>query len=100
MRDARIDPPYSEPGDDPVDWVALAPRLIHPTKVMVIEAMLWIDRPLSASELENVFVGALSVSTISYHVKTLAGLGVLDRTAKVEVRGAWKRVYQSAVSKS
>jgi DNA-binding transcriptional ArsR family regulator len=96
MRDARVKPPCSEPATALVDWVALVPYLIHPTKVLIIEAMLWINRPLSASELEKAFGGSLGVSTISYHVRTLASLGILERVAKVEVRGAWKRVYRLA----
>jgi DNA-binding transcriptional ArsR family regulator len=59
-------------GDEPLDWGALVPRIVHPTKVCIIEALRWIDRPLSASDLERVFVGELSESTISYHLRTLA----------------------------
>jgi hypothetical protein len=32
------------------DWCTLIPLVLHPTKVLIIEAMAWIDRPLSASE--------------------------------------------------
>jgi DNA-binding transcriptional ArsR family regulator len=79
----------------PLDWSALVARLVHPTKVLVIEAMRWIDRPLSASELEKVFGDAeeLSLSSISYHVRTLGELGVLTRIKEEQVRGGWKRIY-------
>ncbi len=85
-------------GDGPVDWAALVPLAVHPTKVLVIEAMRWIDRPLSASELEQVFDATLSTSAISYHVVTLARWGVLKRVGKQKVRGTWKRLYRLAGS--
>lgn len=44
---------------------------VHPTKVLVIEALLWIDRPLSAADLEKVFDGTVDRSAISYHLKSL-----------------------------
>ncbi len=67
--------------------------LVHPTKVQIVEAMWWIDRPLSASEIRQVFDCEHSVSALSYHFKTLVELGVLTRKEKVKVRGAWKRLY-------
>lgn len=78
---------------EPFDWSALVPHLIHPTKVFVIEAMLWIDRPLSASELEKVLDGAVVVSNISYHVRSLARAGVLQLVEKQRIRGTWRRRY-------
>jgi DNA-binding transcriptional regulator GbsR (MarR family) len=80
-------------GGEALDWGALVSRLVYPTKVWIIEAMRWIDEPLSASELEEVFDGALSISAISYHVTTLAKVGVLKQTDKRRVRGAWKTLY-------
>jgi hypothetical protein len=72
MRDESVKYPCPEPGGEPVDWTTFVPGLIHPTKVLVIEATLWIGRPLSASELEKVFDNTLGVSTISYHLRSLA----------------------------
>jgi hypothetical protein len=80
-------------GSEPLDWGALVPRLVHPTKVWVIEAMQWIDRPLSASELEMVFAGTKSVSALSYHVTSLAKAGVLKQVRRRQVRGAWESHY-------
>jgi hypothetical protein len=85
-------PPSSESGK-PLDWTALVALFAHPTKVLVIEAMRWIDRPLSASELVHVFDGALSLSVVSYHVTTLANWGILTRVETQQVRGAWKHLY-------
>ncbi len=77
----------------PLDWGALLSRSIHPTRLWIIEAMRVIDRPLSASELERVFEGGQSTSAISYHMTTLAKIGVVKQVEMQQVRGAWKRLY-------
>lgn len=62
-------------GGETLDWCVLVPRLVHPTKVLVIEAMLWLG-PISASELKEVFEGNPDTSAISYHLNSLADAGV------------------------
>jgi hypothetical protein len=76
-----------------VGWCALIGPLIHPTKVLIIETLLWIDRPMSASEFEKVFGGAPNLGVTSYHLRSLASLGVLERVGKRRVRGAWEKFY-------
>jgi hypothetical protein len=76
-----------------LDWAALLSRSIHPTRLWIIEAMRVVDRPLSASELEQVFDGKQSTSAISYHMTTLAKIGIVKLVDKEQVRGAWKRLY-------
>jgi hypothetical protein len=73
-------------GDEPADWSALIPRFVHPTQVIVIETMLWIGRPLSATELEKVAGGIPVLGTFSYHLKRLAELGALEVVGKSKVR--------------
>jgi len=80
-------------GSDPLDWGALLSRSIHPTRLWIIEAMRVIDRPLSASELEDVFERKQSTSAISYHMTTLAKIGIVKQVEMQQVRGAWKRLY-------
>lgn len=68
--------------DVDVDWGLLASRFIHSTKISIIEAMRYIDQPLSASELEKVLGGSFISSTLSYHLKSLAEKGVVEELAK------------------
>lgn len=89
MRRKRVEPRNPEP----LDWARLFAMLVHPTKVQIVEAMWWIDRPLSASEIQQVLDGEHSVSALSYHFKTLVELGVLTGKEKVKVRAVWKRLY-------
>ena len=74
-------------GDGALDWSVLVALIVHPAKVLIVEAMNWIDRPLSPSELEYVFGEKLSVSAISYHVNSLVKYGVLaDKEATQSAR--------------
>ncbi len=87
--------PRSAGEPKPVEWSweALVPHLIHPTKVQVIEAMLWIGRPMSAVDLERVFNGSPRLGVISYHLKRLAGPGILECVGTRQVRGAVESFY-------
>jgi hypothetical protein len=80
-------------GSAPLDWGALLSRSVHPTRLWIIEAMRVIDRPLSASELEQIFDHSQSTSAISYHLTTLAKIGIVKLVDLQQVRGAWKRLY-------
>ena len=79
-----------------MDWDALIARLIHPTQLAVIEAMLWIDRPLSSAELVRIFDGEVVLSSVAYHVRRLAELGVLEQTGTRQVRGAIEHFFRLA----
>lgn len=76
-----------------LDWGALLSRSVHPTRLWIIEAMRVIDRPLSASELEQILDRKQSTSAISYHLTTLAKIGIVKLADMQQVRGAWKRLY-------
>ena len=83
-----------------MDWDALIARLIHPTQLAVIEAMLWIDRPLSSAELVRIFDGEIVLSSVAYHVRRLADLGVLEQTGTRQVRGAIEHYFRLAGSEA
>jgi DNA-binding transcriptional ArsR family regulator len=86
LRVEREGVPACEPV--PVDWSALVPRLVHPTKVVILEAMLWIGRPMSATELEELACGDTALKSFSYHLKRLIEAGVLEVVGKLKVRRA------------
>jgi hypothetical protein len=76
------------------DWESLPGRLLHPVQVQIIEAMLWIDRPLSPRELELVFEKKARLSTVAYHVRRLVDLEVVVPAGTRQVRGAVQRFYR------
>jgi DNA-binding transcriptional ArsR family regulator len=75
------------------DWEALVPLLVHPVKVEIIEAMSWIEQPLSATDLDRILVGRIGVSLISYHLRKLAELGAIEKVRQEMVRGAVQTFY-------
>ena len=77
------------------DWATLVPHVVHPAKVAIIEAMLWVQRPLSATELCDLFdePEGMSLPTLSYHVRGLAEVGALELREQRQVRGAFQSLY-------
>jgi len=73
-------------GNERVDWSLLVPRLVNPIKVLIIESMLWIERPLSATELEKLSGGQPILNSIWYHLESLADLGILEIVEKRKMR--------------
>jgi DNA-binding transcriptional ArsR family regulator len=76
------------------DWEALAFLVVHPLKVTIIEAIEWIDEPLSASDLTKVIDDdKLGLSHVAYHVKSLREIGVLKIVRRRTVRGAVEKFH-------
>ena len=87
------DEPTTAAKSSALDWSALVALLMHPTKVLIIEAMQWVGEPLSASELEQLFDEKPSLGSISYHVRTLVKFGALKQVRSRHVRGTIERYY-------
>lgn len=76
------------------DWEALVPLVVHPVKVAIIEAIEWIDKPLSASDLTKVIGDEkIGLSHVSYHLKNLGEVGVLKVVRWRRVRGSIEKFY-------
>jgi|GEM_PF-724460 len=75
------------------NWGALLPRLIHPAKVAIIEAMKWVDVPLAPRDLDLHFDEQFGVSLASYQMRSLAECGVVKKVRQRPVRGALQTLY-------
>lgn len=82
------------PGDRNWVWAACVPRFIHPVKVAVIEAFLWVDRPLSSRELDLMFEEEYGVSLVAYHVRGLTTADILQVVRQEPARGAIQTWYR------
>jgi hypothetical protein len=71
-----------------LDWGVLVPRLVHETKVSIIEAMRWLERPLSARELQAICGGEKSISGFEYHLLSLVEAHGIALVGRRRVRGA------------
>jgi DNA-binding transcriptional ArsR family regulator len=82
-------------GDEPYpfDWARLVPRIVHPLRVAIIEALARIGEPLSPSELALVLGDDIAISLVSYHVRELRKVGVIEAVATRQVRGALQTFY-------
>lgn len=82
-------------GDEPpFDWAALVPRVVHPAKVAIVEALIRIGRPLSATELRDLFnEPGYYLSLVSYHARELEKVGVIEEIGSRQVRGATEKFY-------
>jgi Helix-turn-helix domain len=77
------------------DWAVLVSRVVHPVQVAIVEALLWISHPLSASDLRDIFdePSLHYLSIVSYHLRKLEEFGVLRETGTRPVRGAVETFY-------
>ena len=60
-------------------WQSLAPALLGPLKVAIIEALLWVGQPLSPAGLqESLALEERKLALVRYHAEYLAEAGVLE----------------------
>jgi hypothetical protein len=53
-------------------WESLVAGTVHPVKVAIVEALLWLQTPLSATELSRLFGhGDYSLDSVLHHLKGL-----------------------------
>jgi len=81
-------------GPIPFDWAGLVPHLVHPVKLVIIEAMRWTGQPLSASDLSRIFKRqGHSVGVFSYHLNGLVKVRVIVKVRQRVARGAVEKFY-------
>jgi Helix-turn-helix domain len=59
-------------------WSVVPDEALHPVRVPVIEALWWIDEPLSPAATVDVLDGFLSTSEAVHHLRALRALGVVE----------------------
>ena len=86
---------HATTGDESIAvWEELVPRVVHPIKVAIIEALLWIGEPLSATELTSSFgKREYYLGLIRHHANALTDLGALEIVGRRPVRGATEVFY-------
>lgn len=83
-----------EGGEPTHDWLALVPLQLHPAKVAVLEALAWLDEPLSPSDLEKLVDHEdYYLAILAYHARKLEEAGVLKVVRERRVRGATEKFY-------
>lgn len=59
-------------------WSVLPDRALHPHRVPILEALLWIGEPLSAIALVDVIDGHLTMWEAAHHLRVLNSLAVAE----------------------
>lgn len=76
------------------DWEGLVALSVHPLKVAIIEALRWVQQPLSPSEMTVMLAdGGYSLDLVQYHAGSLAKIGVIEVTHARRARGARESYY-------
>ena len=59
-------------------WSALPEKVMHRVRVPMVEALWWIEEPLSAMTTVDVLDGYITVWDAAYHLRVLKSLGVVE----------------------
>lgn len=75
-------------------WEVLVPRLLHPARLAILEALLRVGEPLSATELAMMLDDPdYTHGLLSYHLGVMAKEGVVVLVGRRSVRGATELFY-------
>lgn len=77
-------------------WGKLAVKVLHPTQLLIVEAIWWVEEPLSATLLHGIYEGGVHSSLLSYHCRRLERLEVLEQVSEVPVRGVAEKFFDLA----
>jgi hypothetical protein len=73
-------------------WSALF-SVLHPAEIAMVEAFEWIDEPMSADVLEDVLERTFPLGTVDYHLRGLAGAGVVVEHHRIGRGRPFERFY-------
>jgi hypothetical protein len=74
------------------DWNKLLSLEVHPTRLLIVEAMEWIEVPVSSVALDST-LDLHDVNHVAYHVRKLAEGKVIVQVGQRPVRGATEHFY-------
>lgn len=88
-------------GDDSFffDWNPFVPQLVHPMKVAIVEALAYMEQPLSASELKRLFGDVRYISNVSYHLEELSQIGAVMPEEEQQVGGSTKKPFRLSLQR-
>ena len=77
-----------------VDWESIAKAALHPLQVRLLEHAAASDERFAPSELAAKW--GVPLGNVSYHVRVLVGLKLLEPAGTKTVRGALKHYYRAS----
>jgi hypothetical protein len=84
--------------DDKIDfdWASIAPRLLAPAYVWIVEGLRWIDQPLTAVEIARVIDRPRAAAALQFNLRQLMAAGGIEVAKTRRVRGVTVRSYRLA----
>lgn len=75
-------------------------QLLHPTQLLILEALEHLECPVSATAMEQISDGQIALGNWAYHVNRLAKLGLLEPAGTEQRRGATEKFFVLRVNGS
>jgi hypothetical protein len=74
-------------------WEEAIVELLHPTQLLILEALAHLDCPVSATIMERISGGQIRLANWDYHCRRLATLGLLEPAGHKQRRGATENFF-------
>ena len=74
-------------------WEEAVILLLHPTQLLILEALARLGLPVSASIMEQVSDGQIRLANFDYHLKRLETLGLLEVVDRKQRRGTAEKFF-------
>jgi hypothetical protein len=74
-------------------WEEAVIQLLHPTQLLIIEALTHLDCPVSASIMVRISGGQIELASWDYHCRRLTSLGLLEPAGSEPRRGATENFF-------
>jgi hypothetical protein len=76
------------------DWASIAPRLLAPVYVWIVEGLRWIDQPLTVVEIARVTDRPRAAAALQFYLRQLIAAGGVEVAKTRTVRGVTVRSYR------
>lgn len=81
-------------------WGKAGVLLLHPTQILILEALARLGFPVSATAMERLSDGQIPLANYAYHLSRLAELGLVELVDTEQRRGALEKFYDLRLSES
>lgn len=78
-------------------WATLVAGVLHPVQVEIMEALAWIDRPLSVEELAEIVGRPHHRPHIAHHLRRLRRIGAIRLAERWPLQGVVESRFQLAL---
>lgn len=81
-------------------WKEAVIRLLHPTQLLILEALARLEMPVSATIMERISDGQIPLANYAYHLIRLERLGLLELVDTQPRRGVQEKFFALRLLKS